>query len=162
MNIITDRLLLRDFTEADAPKLIAYHSYARYLEFYAPDDREPSRVRKLLGTFISWSMERPRQRYQLAITLDEHLIGTCGVRKETPDSMEAEFGCELDPDYWGRGYAQEASRAILAFGFGTLELRRVWARVVPENTRAVRLAESLGLRRKEAGLFAILKEEWAG
>ncbi|HYI01987.1 GNAT family N-acetyltransferase, partial [Hyalangium sp.] len=113
-------------------------------------------VRVFVELLCRWAQELPRTKYQLAMTLGGALIGTCGVRKDSPDREDAEWGCELDPAQWGQGYAHEASRAIIAFGFETLQLRRIWARTSPENARAVRLAEDLGLRRVSAGLYEAL------
>lgn len=162
MELRTERLVLREFLPTDVPTVFAYQSdsaYRRYGEKKAPTEED---VRDFVQMLIGWAAAAPRTKYQLAVTLDGHLIGTVGVRTEVPDSTDAEFGCELDPRYWGQGYAREASRAILAFGFGTLGVRRIWARTVPENMRAVRLAEDLGLRRIADGVYERQRNEGAG
>lgn len=149
MEILTARLQLREFDAADSRAVHAYQSDPAYLRHYREwEERSEEDVRAFVEMLIGWSRESPRTRFQLAITLQgsREVVGCCGVRKPAAESDEAEFGCELAPRCWGRGYAREASRAILAFGFGELRLRRVWARVVPANARAVRLAEGLGLR----------------
>ena len=95
-------------------------------------------------------------RYRLAITLADRVIGTCGVRKESPDATDAELGCDLDPEFWTHGYAREACRAIVAFGFETLGLERILARTTTANHRAIRLAEELGFRRVGLGLYELV------
>lgn len=139
MQLRTERLLLREFTPADADALAAYQRRPEYRRYYdeVPDAAE------LVARFVRWQHEEPRVRYQLAITLDGRVIGCCGIR-------EAEFGLELDPDYWGQGYALEAGRAILAFGRDTLGHRRIRATTNPDHTAAIRLAERLGLRPGDA------------
>jgi RimJ/RimL family protein N-acetyltransferase len=69
------------------------------------------------------------------------------VRKESFDAGEAEFGCEIAPPYWRRGFAAEASRAILAFAFEELRVRHIIARTTRGNAATVALAEGLGFRR---------------
>jgi [ribosomal protein S5]-alanine N-acetyltransferase len=61
-------------------------------------------------------------------------------------AQEAELGYELHPDYWGHGYATEAAWSMLAFGFHTLPLQRVWAQCLAENMASVRVLERLGMR----------------
>lgn len=129
MELKTDRLLLDDFTASD------------HLD---------SEAGGLIGTFRRWAAEVPRSKYQLAIRFEGALIGTCGVRKESFDADEAEFGCEIDPRYWRRGFATEASRAILAFAFGELHVRQIVARTTKGNVGAIKLAEGLGFRRVRA------------
>ena len=46
---------------------------------------------------------------------------------------------------WGRGYATEAARAILVWGFAGLRLRRLVAVAYPGNTASVRVLEKLGM-----------------
>jgi RimJ/RimL family protein N-acetyltransferase len=99
---------------------------------------------------VEWSLARPRIRYQLAIVHGTVLIGTCGIRQSAQDATEAEFGCELAPAAWGHGYAAEASRAILAFGFLELRLRRIFANTTTTNLPAIALSRRLGMR-EEAG-----------
>ncbi len=77
--------------------------------------------------FLDQQTEQPRLKFQLALTLrsNSQLIGNCGIRMRTPDAHEADIGYELNPEYWGQGYASEAARAIVAFGFTQLRLHRI-------------------------------------
>ena len=47
--------------------------------------------------------------------------------------------------YWGRGYATEAARACLDYGFRILRLKRIVGRVMRENAASVRVLEKIGL-----------------
>jgi RimJ/RimL family protein N-acetyltransferase len=144
MKIATRRLLLRDFVPDDLAALAAYHADPRYRESYPPGEDRPD---ELLQRFLTWAAEKPRRNYQLAI--DRHgLIGCVGVRTEGPG--HAEFGIELAPAEWKKGYATEAARAILAFGFRDLGLEEIRAVSSPQNDRAARLVQRLGFRRIDA------------
>lgn len=142
MEILTPRLRLRDVREGDAAALDAYHADPAYRRYY---ERVPE-TGPFLAMLRGWARERPRYRFQLAIARleEDTLLGTCGLRKPSVRATEAEFGCELDPRFWGRGYAREAGSAILQHGFAELGLTEVWARCHPANRAAHRLAESLG------------------
>ncbi len=54
----------------------------------------------------------------------------------------------LAREAWGRGYAAEAGRAVLAFGFEELRLHRIFVDIDPRNRASLRVAEKLGLRRE--------------
>ena len=143
----TPRLLLRDFTAGDWPAVLAYQRDPRYLRLYEWTERSEADVRDFVNMFIEQQQQRPRTRYQLAVTLKEdgRLIGNCGIRRSTADSHEAEIGYELAPDEWGHGYATEAVRELLRFGFQQLGLHRIAAWTVADNVASARVLEKAGL-----------------
>jgi RimJ/RimL family protein N-acetyltransferase len=111
-------------------------------------ERSADDVRKFVQMFLGYQREQPCYRFQLAIVLraESRLIGNCGVRKKGPDAFEADMGYEIAPPYWGRGYATEAARAILAFGFDELKLHRISATCLADNLASARLLEKIGMR----------------
>ena len=119
MILTTKRLVLREFEEEDWPAVLAYQTDPRYLRYYDWTQRTEQDVRAFARMFIVQREEEPRTKFQLAITLAPggQLIGNCGIRMKTPGVREADLGYELDPRYWENGYATEAARALLAFGF---------------------------------------------
>lgn len=176
MRILTERLILREFTSQDWPTVLAYQSDPRYLQYYHWTERTPRAVRDFVNNFVVQQRDRPRAKFQLAIALqsDERLIGNCGIRKATFDVSEAEIGYELAPQQWGQGYASEAARAMVRFGFEELDLHRIWAECIADNRRSVRVLEKAGLQLEgrlrdkvyfkgrwwDTLLFAILEHEW--
>src|SRR4051812_50153024 len=58
-----------------------------------------------------------------------------------------EVGWRLAPAFWGRGFATEAARASVAFGFERLALRSVVSVIEPGNDRSLGGAQKLGMRR---------------
>ena len=73
-------------------------------------------------------------------------VGWCGL-KWHPDDGEADLGYRFLRSRWGRGYATEASRACIQYGFEDLDLPCLIARVVPANVASVRVLEKLGFVR---------------
>jgi ribosomal-protein-alanine N-acetyltransferase len=147
MEIRTERLLLREFAEDDAPAFLAYHADPRFTEFYAPEEAGPDHAWKLLGLFSQWAAERPRHNYQLAVAVlhePRELVGCCGLRGQHLGVTKAEFGIELAPRCWGHGYATEAASAILEFGFRELALQEVQGLSVSANAPVTRLMRRLG------------------
>jgi RimJ/RimL family protein N-acetyltransferase len=176
ISLQTTRLRLREIDAKDWPAVLRYQQHPEYLRFYPWEQRSSTDVQKFLKMFIDWKYEKPRARFQFAITLNSstELIGLCGVRKKNADAAEAEIGYELAHNYWGQGYATEAAHRVLAFAFDDLDLHRVWATCVPENTASTRVMEKLGMTREgrlrqnrwmkgrwwDTLIYGILVQEW--
>jgi RimJ/RimL family protein N-acetyltransferase len=176
MELITERLILREFVASDWPAVLAYQSDPRYLRYYAWTERTPEAVQEFVQMFLDNQQKQPRTAFQLAVTLKSggQLIGNCGVRLKEPGAHEGDIGYELAPEYWGQGYATEAARAIVAFGFTQLKLHRIWSWCSADNVGAARVLQKLGMQAEgrlreneyfkdrwwDTLLFGILAHEW--
>ena len=151
MKKLTERLLLREFTEQDVDAVAEFRRDPRYLEYYyrLPYTREE--CVRFVDKCIAWSKESPRCKFQLAITDRSNgvLLGDCGVRTENIESRRGDIGYELSPVYWGQGFASEAVRVILQVGFEHLGLDEIEAICVVANKRSVRLLHRLGFEETE-------------
>ncbi len=174
--IQTDRLLLRDFRFTDLPAYANLLACPASRRFFSKEDARPEKAEELLRLFLAWSEERPRLRHQLAVVLpSQDVIGSVGIRVVSMSERQGSFGCELDPRHWGRGYAREAGRAMIEYGFRELGLHRIYAETLEENAAAISLAEGLGMRREgtlrenqlfkgrwwNTTIFSVLESEWA-
>jgi RimJ/RimL family protein N-acetyltransferase len=79
------------------------------------------------------------------------LVGYCGLQlylleDEPRSSVECELYYKLGRDYWGRGYATEACRAVIGVAFGRLRLPRLVTCTDKDNVRSVALLRRLGMR----------------
>lgn len=177
MNFTTHRLTLREIVEDDWQAVLAYQAKPDYLRFYSWEQRTERDVQDFIKRFINWQKEQPRTKFQFAITLSaqpEQLVGICGIRKETADSQSAEMGYEIDPSFWGLGYATEAAQKLLTFGFDELQLHRIWAWTILDNVASCRVLEKIGMERegqlrqnrwikgrwRDTVIYGILSEEW--
>jgi ribosomal-protein-alanine N-acetyltransferase len=176
MNITTERLDLREFKESDWEAVLAYQSKPLYLRFYEWTERTPQAVREFVQMFLDQQQQAPRTRFQLAVTLKNtgQLIGNCGLRMRSAGAHEGDIGYELDPAYWGQGYATEAARAMLQFGFTRFHLHRIWSWCIADNAASARVLEKLGMRQEgrlrekeyfkgrwwDTLLYAILEQEY--
>lgn len=82
-----------------------------------------------------------------AVTIKENgiLIGHCGLFF-MPDVQETEIAYAIGKSYWGFGLGTEAARAVLRFGFETVQLARIIAVAFPDNTASLRVMEKIGLK----------------
>ena len=174
--IRTQRLILRDFQRADLQAYGELRARLHFQRFSPEEDASPEKAEQLLDMFITWANEQPRQHFQLAVTLPSgEIIGSCGVRVASESERQGSFGCELGQAYWGSGYAYEAGRAMIEYGFRKLGLHRIYAETIAENERAVRLAQKLGMREEgvlrenrwfkdrwwSTVVLSLLESEWA-
>ena len=150
MFIQTERLILREFEAADGPAVLAYQNDPRYLKYYPWEDRTEADARAFVQRFLDQQMEAPRHRFQLVIALPggHTAIGNCGMRRNPENDRDAEIGYELNPEFWGRGYATEAAAAIIDFGFREWDLHRISSWCVADNSPSVRVLERLGLQQE--------------
>ncbi|MGB8648730.1 MAG: GNAT family protein [Anaerolineae bacterium] len=178
MILTTERLVLRDFVEEDWPAVLAYQSKPEYLRYYAWTERTPKEVRAFVGMFLAHQRSDPRSKFQLAATLKTtgQLIGNCGIRMKAAGAHEADVGYELDPAHWGQGYATEAARAMVRFGFTELKVHRISSWCIADNVASAHVLEKLGMRQEgrlheneyfkgrwwDTLFYAILEQEYIG
>lgn len=153
--ITTARLRLRGWSEHDLPAFAALNADARVMEFF------PQRLDRAESDALASRMQAHVVRHGFGlwavdVTAVADFIGFVGL---SVPSFHAQFppcveiGWRLSPDYWGRGYATEAARAALAFGFRDLALDEIVSFTVPANVRSRRVMERIGMTRSETDDF---------
>jgi RimJ/RimL family protein N-acetyltransferase len=75
-------------------------------------------------------------------------IGDCGLVLFGYEGPDIEIACRLRKGAWGQGYATEAGRAWIEYGFDEIGLERIVAASHPENEASQRVLEKLGMRRE--------------
>ncbi len=176
MKLETERLILRDFVKDDWQRVLEYQSNPLYLRYYEWTERTPEAVQEFVGWFLDHQKQKPRIKYQLAITLksNNQLIGNCGIRMDKANALEGDVGYELDPKHWNHGYATEAAHAIVDFGFSRFGLHRIWSWCVADNHGSAHVLEKLGMRLEghlreneyyrgrwwDTLMYGILADEW--
>ena len=158
--LVTDRLIMRKMLISDYSDMFDYAS------------------RPITTKYLSYLQGQYREEnfYDFALVEKDSgkMIGTCGFTKFDLDNNSAEVGYVISPDFWGHGFAAEALRRLMRFGFSELMLHRLTARIMDGNVRSMRVAEKCGMRHEathyDAMLikgryctiheYAILAEEW--
>ena len=176
MEIRSRRLVLREFTSDDIPAVEAYHANPAYRRFLPWEEATHADAASIIAKCLAHVGESPRLTYQFAITLADSgtLIGSAGLKLNSHHPYEASFACELDPAHWGRGFGSETCHTLIDFGFGALNLHRIYSQVIAENRAAIRMIITVGMQRE--GLFrenrffdghwwdtlsyAIMSEDW--
>jgi RimJ/RimL family protein N-acetyltransferase len=146
----TDRLTLRRFTEDDADLIVdldADLDVRLYVQLY-PTTREEAAA-EILPAWLRYYERYPGYGFWAAIErATGHFIGWFHLRPglSDPRDDEPELGYRLRRQAWGKGYATEGSRALIERAFTELGARRVWAETMAVNTASRRVMEKAGLR----------------
>lgn len=151
----TERLVLREWRDADREPFAGLNADPRVVEHLSgPLDRAASDalVDRIVARWASdghglWAVERRADRRFLGF------VGLAAPGFEAAFTPCVEVGWRLAPDAWGHGYATEAGRAALQFGFERLDLDEIVSFTVPENVRSRAVMGRLGLTRDPADDF---------
>ena len=144
--IETDRLILRKIKKSDAKDLYEYCSSPVSAKQSLWQPHEDIGVTR---QYISWLLRSYKrgEYFTWGIELKEtgKLIGTCSFTSVDKGYKIAEIGYGIMNSYWGNGYANEAVKAILDFGFCTVGFICINAKIMKENVPSVRLASAVGM-----------------
>jgi len=175
--LTTERLLLRPFRTSDAPSVAAYATREVFWRYLPLEPLTVETSDKYVGDRVAGGMPDAEGTWTFAVERHEGgpMIGALSITVRGKARHSASLGYGLDPDWWGKGIATEGMRTVLAFGFGTLGVHRIFATADVHNERSWRVMERLGMRRegilrgdklvrgewRDSVLYAILAEEFA-
>ena len=150
--IVTERLVLRQWRDSDVEPFARLCADPEVMEFFpAPIayDVTAAMVERCRA-FIDdhgwglWAVEVPGVA---------DFIGFIGLAIPRFDESLVEIGWRIDKPYWGYGYATEGARAVLAYGFETLELPEIVSFTAVPNVRSSRVMERIGMHHDVARDF---------
>ena len=150
--ITTRRLDLRPPTTDDLPWVLAHINTSAVMRNLG-GIRSPEKVAEGLDADIAAFAGGGHRRWTVWLREENRRIGRCGLfpimTEAAPDTLRGqhEIGWTLAEAFWGRGYASEAARAVLAFGFGSLDRSVIVAQTSESNGASTRLMERLGFVR---------------
>jgi RimJ/RimL family protein N-acetyltransferase len=140
----TPRLLLRPWRDEDIAPFVEMSSDPIVME-YLPSAEEAwvarARAHWEEHGFGQWVAEIPGEASFIGV------VGLGVVSFEAPFTPAVDVAWRLARAYWGHGYAIEAARAALDYGFDRLALNEIVALTVPANHRSRRVMERLGMTR---------------
>ncbi len=138
----TERLVLRRFTAADLDQLVALDADPEVMRFISGGTPTPRAV-------IEHDIYEPAEGYRFWAAIERasgDFLGWVHFRPPAGAGPgEVELGYRLRRAAWGRGYATEASRALIRKGFSELGVQRVVAFIYEDNLASRRVMEKLGM-----------------
>ena len=152
--IRTERLLMRRWREDDRGPFAALNADPAVMEHMTATltrDQSDAFVDRIEACWDErglglWAIEVP------GVAPFTGYVGLWPADEVTGAGM-IEVGWRLAREHWGNGYATEAAREALRFGFEDIGLGEIVSFTVPRNERSLRVMARIGLRRDPAGDF---------
>lgn len=145
----TQRLLLRAFAATDVPDVHrmagAREIAATTLRIRHPYTREMAE--EWIGALPALFAQGHAAVFAVTLVESGSLLGAVGL-DISPEHARAELGFWIGSDYWNSGYATEAGREILEYGFRVLGLNRICAHHFVGNEASGRVLLKLGMTRE--------------
>ena len=173
----TERLVLRPLTPQDAPALqrLAGRREIADTTISIPHPYSEEQARQWIAGAADLFAKGKAAGFGIQLKREGNLIGSSGLRDIDAEHSQAELGFWMAVEWWGQGYATEAARAVVGFGFEQLGLNRIYAHHMVRNPASGRVLARIGMRpegllrqrvRKwevfeDVVLMALLREEWA-
>ncbi|GAA4215422.1 GNAT family N-acetyltransferase [Actinocatenispora rupis] len=142
IRLVGESVILREFalTDVDAVhRIIGDHRVTTWLSF---DSRNRAQAEAMIRGALDRAQSPDRVEYYFAVDVANELVGF--VRLGLAGVRAAKLGYAIGAKYWGCGYATDAARTAIRFGFGHLNLRRISAAIGPDNRASVAVVKHLG------------------
>lgn len=145
--IESERLILRQLTPEDAADFFACQSDPEVFR-YAGRSEETSleSARHMLNILFKRHQEQSMLSWAILLKENQRLIGRFQIEEWSDENHRAAVGYLLGKQYWGKGYASEALRAVIASLFEQTTVNRIDTFAWAENVASTRVMEKAGMR----------------
>jgi len=154
--LATERLAIRPYRYDDATALHEVFGSAEVMKWTpSPPSKNVAETAERLARTIAFTARQPPGFGLWALELKEsgEFLGQVGLFPVEGKGPEVEVAYELAPRVWGHGYATEAARALIDYGFDEMRLRRIVALILPANTRSRNVASKCSMTLEGPGRF---------
>ncbi len=141
----TSRLVLRGFEASDLDvysKILGHKDVAGWLG--RPEGISKADAKHWIDGMLFWWERHGYGPWAVVEKESGRLVGHCGL-KFAEELGATELMYAIHPDFHGRGYATEASRAALDYGKSELEINKIIAYTLPNNWPSRKVMEKIGM-----------------
>ena len=152
----TERLLLRRWRESDLDPFAALNADPVVMEHFHHGVRTRAETADFMNRIEQEFEQRGFGLWAVEVAGIASFIGFVGLHAATfaaPFTPAVEVGWRLAHTYWGQGYATEAARAALTFGFEQARLDEIVSFTSVGNLRSQRVMQRIGMTRDLEGDF---------
>ena len=148
--LTTDRLKLDELKAHDQQAIFALFSDPEVTAHYDVETfQKPAEAERLIDYFSSSFTNNTGIRWAIRKRGEDKLIGTCGLNNWNQYDASVTLGYDLIPEHWGKGYASEAVKAVIAFVFSIrfpIKVNRIESIILPSNAASIALTEKMGFQ----------------
>ena len=142
----TERLILREFTLADTRLLLNLNTSPEVLRYiHEPALRNEAHALEILENIILPQYQINHGRWAIHTRKDGAFIGWCGLKFLT-ETQTTDLGYRLLPGQWGNGYATEAAKKCIQYGFTQLHIEEIFGKAHIDNVASIRVLENAGMK----------------
>ncbi len=172
----TERLVLRPLTQSDAQALSRLVGRREIADttISIPHPYSEEQAQQWIAETADLFAKTKSVVFCMELKDGGNLAGTIGLRDIDDEHSQAELGFWVAVECWGQGYATEAARAVVGFGFEQLGLNRVYAHHMVRNPASGRVLAKIGMKREgllrqrvrkwgvfeDVVLLAMLRQDW--
>ncbi len=147
--LLTERLKLRGFTLGDVEAMHTLLNEKDVLRYFpAHDLLTQEKVEKMVARWLLHWREHGYGLWAVERRMDQVLIGRCGLQY-LAETDEVEIDFIIGRSYWGMGFATEAGKASLHYGFEGLKLNQIVGISHVDNLASQRVLTKLGMDKVE-------------
>jgi ribosomal-protein-alanine N-acetyltransferase len=142
----SERLILKPINFSDLDDIHELHSLPETDEFNTlgiPKNIEQTQV--IIENWIAENQKEKSQTFTFSINFQSQFIGLIALNLGKEKYKNAEIWYKLHVDFWNKGFATEALKTIIDFGFNELHLHRIGAGCAVENLVSIRVLEKVGM-----------------
>jgi RimJ/RimL family protein N-acetyltransferase len=175
-SVVSERMVLRPLMAKDAP-VVRRLARSRKIAFTTPWLFLPYSEEQALGWIASTAdhfAKRTSVEFGIQLKLGGRLVGLVGLDHINAHDSVAELWFIIAVPCWGKGYATEAGRAAVRFGFEHLGLNRISGYHMARNQASGRVLEKVGMKREgllrqhirknevfeDVVVHGLLREDW--
>jgi len=148
--LITDRLILRRLVPADADGIFALRSNTEVIKYTGIKQYTSIDEAKAYIGRIDRDLEQNKSiMWSITLAASKTFIGSICFWNITEDETCAEIGYDLLPAFHGMGYMQEATKAVIRYGYEGMKVDRIVADLCTDNIKSVKILERNGFRREK-------------
>ena len=150
----TPRLILREFSESDIAELVPLIGAAEVAAttLRIPHPYEEKHAREFFAT----APKKNELRLSIRERSTRRLCGGIGLHPDE-EPQRAELGYWIGVPFWGNGYATEAARAVIEYGFERLALEQIFANHFKGNDKSGRVLRKIGMRHEGSIRHGVMK-----
>ena len=174
--LLTERLVLRPLEPRDAATVLRMYRSREIAGgiYWVFEPRSERRVRQ-------WILQTPDHfaagesaEFGVELKAGAGLVGLAGLDQIARQDCRADLWFVTAVSSWGKGYATEAGRALLRYGFEDLRLNRIHAHSLARNAASRRVLTKLGMKEEgvlrqhakigtrflDVVIMAVLRQDW--